>query len=194
VQIKKKKKQTHFNRAPRVKVNLHRTRHAQSAAIKRQKFHSTPKYRFGMLPTIYLFRHETRLKSWRNDSEEEKTVRETFFTVQDTRQGDRVVWESRGPGRNAGFFCNSVIFWIFGDCSIHNVFVENCWFFETAYHHEVKIFLFFKNFCFSKFEVINSVMSGALLSVLLVCNRRILRHQVRMSGTLVTEIKQCLQR
>jgi hypothetical protein len=39
--------------------------------------------------------------------------------------------------------------------------------------------------CFYKFEVINSVMSGALLSVLLVCN---------MSGTLVTEIKQCVQR
>jgi hypothetical protein len=57
-----------------------------------------------------------------------------------------------------------------------------------------KFLLFFKNFCFSKFEVINSVMSGALLSVLLVCNRRILRHQGRMSGTLVTEIKQCLQR
>jgi hypothetical protein len=57
-----------------------------------------------------------------------------------------------------------------------------------------KFLLFFKNFCFSKFEVINSVMSGALLSVLLVCNRRILRHQVRMSGILVTEIKQCLQR
>jgi hypothetical protein len=44
-----------------------------------------------------------------------------------------------------------------------------------------------------KFEVINSVMSGALLSVLLVCNRTILRHQVRMSRTLVRKIKQCHQ-
>jgi hypothetical protein len=45
-------------------------------------------------------------------------------------------------------------------------------------------------------------MSSALLSVLLVCNRRILRHCGNsatcyvhwMSGTLVTEIKQCVQR
>jgi hypothetical protein len=61
---------------------------------------------------------------------------------------------------------------------------------------------------FSKFEVINSANASAWLSVLLVCSRRILRQSDIVGnsatcydnfdrpheGTLVTEIKQCVQR
>jgi hypothetical protein len=60
-------------------------------------------------------------------------------------------------------------------------------------------------YVFLSLRLLTASMSSALLSVLLVCNRRIVRHRGKFSnmlcsfregmpGILVTEIKQCVQR